>query len=80
MRAPPWRTRAQRTKVLELARDLARSGCHPDHTSILAQLEPMEGFADARVRLEESAIRLQLDRLCALARAPRSRLGRTELT
>lgn len=80
MRAPPWRTRAQRTKVLELARDLARSGGHPDHTSILAELEPMEGFAEARVRLEESAIRLQLDRLCALARTPKIRLRKPEAT
>jgi hypothetical protein len=77
MRAPPWKTQAQRTKVLKLARELARTGQHSDHRSIIAQLEPVEGFAEARVRFEESVIRLQLDRLCAIARASRTQAGRT---
>ena len=61
------RTR-QRARVAEVARDLARSGLHADHTSIIPQLEAVEGFA--RDRFEGYAIRAQLDRLCAMARNP----------
>ena len=42
-----WKIQNQRTKVLNLARDLARSGQHQTHHSILAELEIVEGFADA---------------------------------
>ena len=58
----------QRAKLLNHARQLARSGAHPDHTSILRHLESLEGFSDARSRLEDRAFRTQLDRVCALAR------------
>jgi hypothetical protein len=61
----------QRQRVLNRARDLARSGQHPDHKSIIAHLEPMEGFAEAGDRLRD--IRGQLDRLCALAQSGRLR-------
>ena len=56
---------ARRKRVLDAARDLARSGRHPDHQSILAELEPMEGFADAQERLR--VLRSQLNHLCAMA-------------
>ena len=62
----------QRKRVLEAARDLARSGQHPDHKSILAHLELMEGFADVRDRLRD--LRGQLDKLCALAQSERLRI------
>ena len=63
---------ARRKRVLDAARDLARSGQYPDHKSILMHLELMEGFAEAGDRLRD--IRGQLDRLCALAQSGRSRL------
>jgi hypothetical protein len=49
------------------ARDLARSGAHPDHKSILPHLEAMEGFSHVRSHFEDRTLRTQLDRLCALA-------------
>ena len=58
----------RRKKVLDHARQLARSGAHPDHTSIIPQLESLEGFGVARDRVEERAFRLQLDRICAMVR------------
>jgi hypothetical protein len=71
----------RRVKVLNHARELARSGQHPDHKSILAELEPMEGFAETLGRLE--LIRSQLDRLCALAQSGPARIdipGRNQPT
>jgi hypothetical protein len=44
------RTRAQRAKVLSLARTLARTGQFPDHTSIIAQLGPLDAVAHDNVR------------------------------
>ena len=67
--AASWKAYGQRSKVLNLARDLARSGQHADHRSIIAEVELLEGFAELRDRLGDSALRLQLDRLCALAQA-----------
>jgi hypothetical protein len=58
---------AQRRKVMEHARKLARTGAHADHTTILPCLETVEGFAETRVQLEDRAFKAQLDRLCALA-------------
>jgi hypothetical protein len=58
---------ALRGRVLEQARKLARTGAHADHTTILPCLETVEGFADARAKLEDRSFRAQLDRLCALA-------------
>ncbi len=63
-----WRTYNERHKVLARAQQLARSGQHADHKTIIQALAHMDGFEVARARLEEGAIRLQLDRLCAMAR------------
>ena len=65
-----WKIQNQRTKVLKLARDLARSGQHETHHSIVAKLEIVEGFADAYRSLTDRAISAQLDRLCAMAQVP----------
>jgi hypothetical protein len=65
---------ARRKRLLDIARDLARSGQHPDHKSVIAQLEATEGFAEVRGWLEGSAMRLQLDRLCALGRIGPARI------
>ncbi len=62
----------QRSRLLQSARELARSGQHRDHTTILPLLEGLDGFADARLRLEERGVRAQLDRLCAAALTPSS--------
>jgi hypothetical protein len=66
------KARAERTRVLNLARDLARSGRYLDHRSIFAHLEGMHGFGDARNRLQ--TLRSQLDHLCALAQPGRARI------
>ncbi len=58
----------RRAKVLNHARNLARSGAHPDHTSIIPHVEALEGFAEIKDRLGDRAFRAQLDRLCAMAR------------
>ena len=68
--AANWKTYNERHKVVQQAQRLARSGQHADHTTILPLLQPMAGFEVARVRLEDRAMRLQLDRLCAAARNP----------
>jgi hypothetical protein len=60
---------ARRAKVLRLARDLARSGQHESHHTILAELEVIERFSEVRGCIRERIISAQLDRLCALARA-----------
>jgi hypothetical protein len=73
----PSKLRDQRVRVLNRARALARSGQHPDHKSVLAELEPMKGFAETLDRLQ--LIRSQLGR-CALAQSGRPRMdspGRT---
>jgi hypothetical protein len=57
-----------RGKLLNHARDLARSGAHPDHKSIIPHLEALEGFSDVRSHFEDRTLRTQLDRLCALSR------------
>ncbi len=58
----------QRRKVLDRARELARSGLQADHKSIIAKIEQMEGFALARTRFQEYAFLAQLDRMCRVAR------------
>ena len=65
-----WRTYNERHKVVQQAQRLARSGQYADHSAIFPLLEKMEGFEAARTRLEEPAMRVQLDRLCAAARNP----------
>jgi gluconate kinase len=58
----------QRRKVLNHARDLARSGEHADHQTILPQLAALEDFEAVRSMFADRAICAQLDRLCAKAR------------
>ena len=58
---------ARRTKLLKLARDLARSGQHQDHHSIVAELHAAGDFFEAQRCLTDRAICAQLDRLCAMA-------------
>ncbi len=65
-----WKTYNDRGKVVMQAQRLARSGQHADHTTIIPLLQHLDGFEAARARLEESAVRVQLDRLCAAARNP----------
>ncbi len=68
MTSTSWKTYHKRRQVVYQAQRLARSGQHADHTTIIPLLESSEGFEDARLRLEDRAIRSQLDRLCALTR------------
>jgi hypothetical protein len=68
MKPAAYKVSAQRRKVLQTARDLARSGQHSDHKSIVAHLELLDGFVEVRHWFGEPVMRLQLDRLCALAR------------
>ena len=63
-----WKTYLKRGQVMELARRLARSGRHANHMSIIQEIAHVDGFEAARVRLEDRAIRAQLDRLCVMAR------------
>ncbi len=70
MKVSSDRVYRRRRQILDQARELARSGQHADHTTIIPLLETMEGFEAARARLEEPVIRVQLDRLCATARNP----------
>jgi hypothetical protein len=63
----------RRGQILEQARELARSGLYSDCTNIIAVLEPVEGFENARRRFEEDAIRSQINRLCAMAQASMAR-------
>ena len=58
----------QRRKVLNHARDLARSGEHADHQTIIPHLAALEGFEAARSMFADRAICAQLDLLCARAR------------
>ncbi len=71
-----WNVYHTRGIVLRQAQRLARSGQHDDHTSIVRELEGMDGFEAARVRFEEPATQVQLDRLCTMARvSPRASTG-----
>src|SRR3954452_21285986 len=58
----------QRRKVLNHARDLARSGEHADYQTILPQLAALEDFEAVRWVFEDRALCAQLDKLCARAR------------
>ena len=61
----PWSLKGQRTKVLRLARDLARTGQHQSHRSIVEELKQVEAFAEAHRCLTDRVISAQLDRtLC----------------
>jgi hypothetical protein len=63
------KAQAQRGKVLQLARRLARSGQHENHRSIIAELAMITDFTDAHGYLVDRVISAQLDRLCAMAQA-----------
>ena len=65
---PDRRIHSARRKILDHARDLARSGQHADHKSIIAALQGEEGFAFAQARFQEYAFLAQLDRMCRMAR------------
>src|SRR3954466_7258979 len=60
-----YRTRG---KVLNHARDLARSGEHADHQTIVPCLAALEDFEAVRSVFEDRALCAQLDKLCARAR------------
>ena len=68
--------RARRGKLLNCARDLARSGRYADHRSIFAELETINDFASAWGGVE--AFRSQLDRVCALAQQKHFRTRSTQ--
>jgi hypothetical protein len=70
-RNPSRNDYSNRLKVLNRARALARSGQHPGYESIVAELEHMEGFTGALARLH--GMRAQINHLCELARAGRTR-------
>jgi hypothetical protein len=63
-----WKNYTPRRRLMEHARDLARSGEHADHRSIIAHMQTLDGFAAVRAQLEDRAIRFQLDSLCAVSR------------
>ncbi len=58
----------KRAKVLNHARDLARSGEHADHQTIIPHLAALEDFEVVRRVFEDRAICAQLDLLCTTAR------------
>ncbi len=73
-----WNGYHKRGMVMRQAQQLARSGQHDDHTSIIRELEGMDGFEAARVRFADPAMQVQLDRLCAMARvSPRASTQRS---
>ena len=53
---------AQRGKLLNVARAMARSGQHENHRSIVAALQPLDSPADAHRCLTYRVISAQLDR------------------
>jgi hypothetical protein len=53
------------------ARKLARSGSFADHEAVRAAIEHTDDFQTARRWFEDSRFRVQLDRLCAMAREPK---------
>ncbi len=62
----------RRRELLDLARDLARSGRHTDHRSIAREMEQMPDVALVQTRFQEYAFRAQLDRMCRMAREDKS--------
>ena len=58
----------KRGKLLNHARDLARSGEHADHQTILLHLVALEDFEAVRSVFADRALCAQLDLLCARAR------------
>ena len=62
----------RRRRALDHARDLARSGEHTDHRSIISHLAGREDWALVQEWLENRAFHTQLDKLCAMAQERRS--------
>ena len=58
----------RRGQVLNYARDLARSGEHADHQTIIPLMIAREDFAVVRRWFEDRAFCVQLDKLCTMAR------------
>ncbi len=67
----------QRAMILDTVYDMARSGQHKGHISILRELEVLKGFlggiSAARTWLEDPTVRAQLDKLCAMAQSGQER-------
>lgn len=61
-----------RWKMMNQARQLARSGQYADHAPILAQIEAEADFEKVRRWLDERAFRAQLNRLCEMAQSKRA--------
>ena len=53
---------SQRRKVLNHARELARSGEHADHQTIIPHVAALDGFEAVRWVFEDRAICAQLDK------------------
>jgi hypothetical protein len=66
-----------RTKLLRHARDLARSGEHEDHRSIVAALGSGNDPGEARRWLTDRLITAQLDKLCGIAQTSAPANART---
>ena len=75
---PFWKAHLGRTKLLSHARQLARSGQHPDHRSIIMQMELADGFGDAHRLLVRPGISAQLDKLCTMAAPTRNGVGQDQ--
>jgi hypothetical protein len=71
MKSTSWKVEFRGGQILREAQRLARSGHHADHTTIIPLLQHLDGFEAARARLEDRAVRFQLDSLCAMRRAGR---------
>jgi hypothetical protein len=61
-----------RWRLMDRACDIARSGQHADHRSIVAQIQVDPNFARVRRWIESPSFLAQLDRLCGLARRQRA--------
>ena len=59
---------SRRRKVLNHARELARSGEHADHQTIIPHVAALDGFEAVRGLFADRAICAQLDLLCTRAR------------
>ena len=61
-----------RWKMMNQARQLARSGQYADHAPILTQIEAEPGFEKVRRWIDERAFRAQVNRLCEIAQSKAS--------
>jgi hypothetical protein len=63
----PYDSSKVRWKMMNQARELARSGQYADHEPILARIETEDGFEKVRRWIDERAFRAQLNRLREMA-------------